>query len=596
MGFSNLIGLSALICVPIIIILYMLRPKNTPFTLPSLYLWKVMENEIESATRFQKFKSSLLMFLQIAAVVLVALILAGLYREGGSMPNQVIIVVDCSVSMQSKDVLPSRMEVAKEQAIAYVKKLDKDAQVTLVALKDIPEILLTNESDQKRVQATIEDLNAVDTYADMELAVQTGYALRQDEETTIVYFGDRVYPGAQIMEIGKSSDNVGIHGLSYTIYEKTGSISVLADIANEGSEKVAVPVSLYADDILLDAKEVELEALESGKIFFDDIPIGTKTVMVQIDRKDNLEVDDKAYAIIASNPVRTAVLVSESNVFLEKVLKLNKGLEVYLAKPDTMSVLKGYDLYIYDTVLPEVLPEDGAILLFGPPENELFEVLGHAKNPTIYSAGHEITDHIEYPEFSIGLTQIYEVPTWAKSVLDTEYGSCAFAGTYNGVRMTVFGFDLHHTDLPLLVEFPIMMMNTMGYLVPGSMLNGTSISAGSPMEIRIMPSTEEAYILTPDGVKEQLDITSEETLYKNTFKTGVYTLFGRSKGVETQEQFAVNVPRKSQVEANINGEGNRLREDGGKSLNIILGLSATLIIVLEWFIYQWRRKINAVKY
>lgn len=597
MGFLNIWGLIALICIPVIIILYMLRPKNIPFTLPSLYLWKVMANEIESASKLQKFKSSLLMVLQIIAVLLLTFMLAGLFRKSGVMPNSVILVIDCSVSMQSTDVSPSRMDEAKKQAEAYINGLEKDAKVTLIAIKDVPEILVTEETDQKLVIATINGLEAVDSYGDMELAIQTGLALKQSEEMEIVYFGDRVYPGATNIWIKQNEDNVGVHGLSYTLYEQAGTISVLADIKNYGTATQVVPLSLYADGLLFDAKQVEIPGSDGAKVFFEGIPAVTSEMKIQIDREDILKVDNTAYAVVGKTTMKKVVLVSASNIYLEKILKLNPGFELFLAEPTAIESLKGYDLYIYDGVLPTKLPEDGAILLFNPPENEFFTVLGHAKNPMVYAANHEITNHIDHPEIAIGLSQIYEVPDWAEEVFYTEYGTAVFAGTRKGVSMAVFGYDLHNTDLPLLVEFPIMMINTLDYLVPTSMLGAKSIHAGDAMQIRIQPSTEQAIIQGPDGNKEALEISQDEVIYKNTNQTGIYQVTQLAQGIEVKESFAVNVPKdqetlvSSEAQEVIQGE-----TTNRKSLSMILGAVAVIIILIEWFIYHKRRKINAVQF
>ncbi|PKM93566.1 MAG: hypothetical protein CVU84_15425 [Firmicutes bacterium HGW-Firmicutes-1] len=596
MGFFNIAGLTALICLPIIIILYMLRPKNIPYSLPSLYLWKMMSNEIESASQFQKLKSSLLMFLQLAIALLIAFMLAGLFIKNSQMPDRVILVVDCSVSMKSTDIEPTRMEYAKEQAITYIKQLNKEAQVTLISLKDIPEILLTDETDHSLVASSIKDLSAIDAYSDINLALQATAALKKDEGTTIVYFGDRAFPGAENVVVSKDNNNIAVHNIAYTIYTGATEMRVLADITNESETKVHVPISLYADELFLDAKQVEIEPHESAKVFFDKVPLATNELKVQIDREDNLVVDNIAYTTIAKEQIKKAVLVTGSNVFLEKVFKLNKGIELYQAEPKDIDTLKGFDLYIFDGVLPTTLPTDGAILLFDPPENTYFEVLGYAENPELFSAGHEITTHLNKPDFAIGSTQIYEVPTWADDVLDTEYGVCAFAGTYHGVRIVTFGFDLHSTDLPLVVDFPILMTNAAGYLIPNSMLYSSSIPAGEGMGVRILPNTEEAYVLNPEGLKEHLDISNEETLYKNTNSTGLYTLVQVSSEKETIERFGVNVPLRAAIEEeNSEATSNKLEVSNKKSLFIILGMVVLVITVAEWFIYHYRRKINAIK-
>lgn len=596
MGFLNLAGLSALIALPIIIILYMLRPKNIPYTLPSLYLWKTMANEIESASQFQKLKSSILMYLQLAAALLIAFMLAGLFIKNSQLPDRVILVIDASVSMKATEVEPSRIENAKEQAVSYVKQLSKGAQITLVALKDIPEILLTDETDHSLVASAIKNLSPIDTYSDMELALQTTSALKKEEDTTIVYFGDRTYPGAENILIGKSSDNVGIHNVAYTLYESSGELKVLADITNEGLSKVTVPVSLYTDDMFLDAKQVDIEPGASAKLFFEDVPTTTQNIMVQIDREDILKVDNKAYTVVTRPQVKKAVLVTYGNTFLEKIFKLNKSIALYRAEPKDIDTLKGFDLYIFDGVLPLEFPKDGALMLFNPPENDYFKVLGYAENPELFTAGHEITTHLRQPDFAVASTQIYELPSWADEVIDTEYGPSVISGTMNGTRLVSFGFDLHHTDLPLVVDFPILMTNATNYLIPSSMLHQTSIPSGQGIGIRIMPNTEEAYIINPNGLKEHIDISKEETLYKNTLDTGLYTLVQVSAEAEIKEVFGVNVPKRTTYQQESdNTSTNTVQLNNRKSLYGILGALVLVIILIEWFIYHYRRKIHGVK-
>ncbi len=522
--------------------------------------------------------------------------LAGFFRKSSTLPDRVILVIDCSVSMQATDVAPSRIDYAKEQAINYVRQLDQGAQITVITLKDIPEILITDETNQGLVTSAIKDLQAIDAYGDMELCLQITSALKQNTQIPVVYFGDRTYPGAENMKIVKSDDNASVNNVSYTLYESEGVMSVLADISNDGNQGITTSISLYGDDVLLDAKQVEIEPQTGGKIFFDDVPISTVQLKVVLDRKDILEIDNTAYGVVTQEKVKKAVLVTQSNVFLEKVLKLNKGLEVYLAEPKDIETLKGFDLYIFDGVLPKELPLDGAMLLFNPPDNDHFTNLGYAKNSELFTSGHAITHHLEQLDFAVGVTQVFEVPTWAQAFIDTEYGVCAFAGTYKGVRTVVFGFDLHHTDLPLVVDFPIMMSNVADYLVPNSLLGATSISAGETMSIRISPRTEEAYIISPDNSREYLELTKEEALYKNTYLSGIYTLVQKVQDTEISEQFGVNVPKAKPLSDLQTGTKNQTFEaTNRKSLMTLLGIGALILLSLEWFIYHYRRKINAIK-
>ncbi|NMB97014.1 MAG: hypothetical protein GYA02_10455 [Clostridiaceae bacterium] len=102
-------GLLSLICIPIIIILYLLKQKRENYPISSLYLWQNALQDIEANTPWQKLKKNLLMFLQILAVILLALIFSEPFlKTNKHRDGDVMIIIDCSLSMQSTDIKPSR--------------------------------------------------------------------------------------------------------------------------------------------------------------------------------------------------------------------------------------------------------------------------------------------------------------------------------------------------------------------------------------------------------------------------------------------------------------------------------------------------------
>ena len=595
-GLTNSWGLLPLALIPIIIILYMLRPKNTPRVIPSIYLWKTAIREIESASKFQKLKSSILLFLQILAIILLALMLAGLFIKGDTSAKHTVIVIDCSVSMQSEDVSPNRMEVAKDQAENFVRQLGEETEITLVALSELPEILLTNEKDQSAIIKTIQTLQMVDTYANQELTKQTIEVVKKDEETEVVYFGDRVIDGARNYRVLESNENTGIAQISYTKYPQQKSISVMVEVFQNGLEPSMLPISLYVDDLLFDAKQIQVEKDQTAKVFFDGIPFDVKEIKAQVDEEDYLVKDNMAFTIVTNTQKRKVALVTTSNIFLEKIIKLNPNLDLHLVEPKDKNALDGYDLYIYDSCLPDQLPTDGAILSFNPPkENGYFQSLGYIQQPELFSAGHEITHLLEQPKFSIGVTAIYELPSWGEAIYDTEQGVCAFSGIYNHANTVVYGFDLHNTDLPLSVEFPVLMVNTLNYLVPSSMLENSSTQAGEAMEITIYPNTKAGRVIGPDGQEYLMDLEDYQYLFQDTEAVGIYEVLQESDDQVISEKFAVNVPRREETIKISDSEDDQSTYYNPKSLLKWLGILVVLILVIEWFIYSYRRRTHEIK-
>ena len=102
------------------------------------------------------------------------------------------------------------------------------------------------------------------------------------------------------------------------------------------------------------------------QVVFRGVPGETKTLEVRISPEDALAADNSRFAGLAAAKQQKVLLVSESNLFLEKALSLSDQVELY--QTDTLQEnLSGYSLYVFDGVLPETMPTDGHWLLINPP-------------------------------------------------------------------------------------------------------------------------------------------------------------------------------------------------------------------------------------
>jgi len=589
MGITNIFGLIGLIGIPIIIILYMLRPKNKPMTIPSLYLWRQMSEEIESATKLSKLKSSILMFIQLFIVILLSLILAGLFMKNTNNANKVLIVIDSSYTMGSRDVNGNRLEYAKKLVNDYLDNLSDESLVSVLALEEVPRTLVKNEGDKGFVKNTIKQLKVIDGICDLELASETIELLREEDQE-VIYFGDRRIAGISQVLTVKDTKNYSVHDISYTKYFEEGSITVLTEIFNHDDETAIIPISLYVDDVLFGAKQLEIEDESSGKIFFENIPLETKSLHVQIDEEDILSIDNHAYAIVQSEKIQKALLVTESNKFLEKALGLHPNIELYVT--ESAENLYGYDLYVFDGIMPIDFPRDGNYIIFDSEELEGIELLGYVENPMFTTNNHRITNLIQKTEFSTRVTAVYNIEDPREVIYNTEYGAGAFETTIYDNKAIVFGFDVHETDLPLSIEFPIMIMNTVEYLLNNQMVGSENHFADESMSISIFPSTIKGSIISPSGIETDLDISRRELIYNNISEVGTYTIIQESEAETIKEDFSVNVPI-VKTSGGLVGEG--LDKDvplTSKNLGKILGIIVAALILIEWIIYSYRRRIH----
>ncbi len=127
MIFESLWPLFFLAAVPVIIILYLLKPKGTDYLISSSLLWKKLLKNEQSRTFFEKFVHNILMYLQIFIIALLVIALMSPFIQAdGQGGGRKILLMDTSASMQhqaggSANQGNSRLEEAVLQACDYVR-------------------------------------------------------------------------------------------------------------------------------------------------------------------------------------------------------------------------------------------------------------------------------------------------------------------------------------------------------------------------------------------------------------------------------------------------------------------------------------------
>ncbi|MEI7772553.1 MAG: hypothetical protein WCI67_21365 [Chloroflexales bacterium] len=167
---------------------------------------------------------------------------------------------------------------------------------------------------------------------------------------------------------------------------------------------------------------------------------------------------------------------------------------------------------------------------------------------------------------------------------------------------SVLAFDLHNSDLPLQVAFPLLLSNLMGYLAPGSGSEASQLLPGQPLAIQVDASIGEVRVTRPDGsVASSRDggvqIRDGQAIYADTDPLGVYTLEELRGGeVQATHRYAVNfnlkesaiTPQRDLAVPQTSGaQSTATRErEGRQELWRWLALAALVVLVVEWLVYQ----------
>jgi len=594
-------GFLALLAIPLIILLYLLKQKHEEYTISSLYLWQNAIQDIEANAPWQKLRKNLLMFLQIFAVILLALILSEPFiKINKNNSGEIMLVMDCSLSMQSTDIKPNRFEAAKKDALELVESCHPDTKFSLIVSGSTPYIVLHNVDDKRRVIQEINALKPSDTAEDPEGTVELVNSLiRANPGIQVKWFSDGVNPipgdRTDYYSYNRNGSNYAVTLLSQRKLQNSNEIAALSRIANFSQHSAELNVSLYADGNLFDARRVAVGAGESESLYWTGIPETVSKLECRIDTKDILEKDNYAGIILSSNKVSKVLLATEKNIFLEKVLSLMPNVELFKTGIEDIKDLKGYDMYIYDNSMPEELPEDGHVILFNPPDNKYFSSAGESEYTKIQCSKHGLFENLDLDSsFSALKADLYLLPDWANPLMKNDLGVTAFEGYLDKNRIMVFGFDLHETNLPVKPYFPVIMTRIVQELLPESSKGISAVNAGEQTELPIDPEAEAVYVIFPDGNKKLIAPPFPVRAFGETTQIGLYTLEQELENGTIQQQFFVNAPSEKENAAaksvsndtEQNGEIEpNLRSTGGWSLKTLLLWLLLLILLIEWWVY-----------
>lgn len=588
-------GFFALIGIPIIILMYLLKQKYKEQTVSSLFLWKKAESYSMAQQPWQKLKKNLLMILQIIFVLLLAAALANPYIMGITETSHTVFALDCSLSMQAKDAEEGKSRL--EQAVSEIKKQIEQAspneKFSIVFLKDTPEIVLSSSTDKKALLKQVENVKATNGGVNWQNSKEL-LQIAGAENARMIVFTDQYQELLQGMDIeqivlGKNSENTAITLLSHSQGENGW--QVLAKINYFGEDSISKTVNLFCDGKAFDRKQITIEGGKSKDVIFTEIPQQTEHIMATLTPEDVLQADDRAYDASFSQTKKKVLLVSEQNIFLEKVYRLLPDVELYKTDTKNIEQLKGYSLYIFDGVIPRTLPDDGFFIFWNMPyENNILYMGAEQKiDKPATTQGYGNMTLAETLTFDIEKSKSFDVPMWASTILQTDEKPLAIAGEQNGKKVAIFAFDIHDTDLPLQKEFPIFIYNLQNWFFAQNIQQSLqSIVSGQVLEISLLPETKQASVLLPDEKSVNIAPPFPPLPFTDTEQTGIYTLIQKN---ETQQENAFAVNAKTEGESDLmqkyqteqqQKEHTKKVIKTGRSIQTFVIIALLLLLLLEW--------------
>ncbi len=341
--FARPIGLLALIGVAIFIILYLRRPKPQDKIIPSLMFIIQEKKRSTQYSFFQKLMTNLLFLLQLLSILGLGIVAAAPFVKLNydvTLENTVVIL-DVSASMQAKEKGISRFDRALEEA-----KKVLSGRNSIIMAENIPLIVLENENSEIAIDV-LSKIRPRATTTNLGDTLLLAKDILGDKPGRIVVFSDFLSTEGpdigvvrtalssedkivEFIDVSNNAKNVGITKLEPTKY------TTKVYVKNFNNEPAQRNIKIVRDDKVITQTKVTI-APKSIENFIFDTPAGVSRI--ELEPKDDLEVDDAAYIATPPKIKNTVLLITnEKSSNLELALGAAKDIELNVVNPPVLTI------------------------------------------------------------------------------------------------------------------------------------------------------------------------------------------------------------------------------------------------------------------
>ena len=596
-----------------LIALYFLRIRRRRIRVSSLLPWHAVQQSERAASPFHRFRKHLLLFLQLLLLLLMTFALArpAIQTETKGV-RSVVLVVDTSASMGATDESPHRVAAATRQAQATLDSLGVGDEAMLIEAGPRTSVRVPFTHDKGAVSSELAALQPSQAQGTLHVGLQLALSLaRARPNVEVLVFSDgggdnleQLSAGdtpVRYVPIGLRSNNSGITALDLR-RSPTNDLDrqLFVTVQNFGARSVESSVEVYAQGELLALRNAKLPAAEPVSMVFDIPGSARGTLEVRLEAPDDLlDADNRAFAILTAAASRKVLLVGD-DPFTASILGADPRVSLLQRSADqvTPSLLDQVDCALFaDAVPDDVHGLPHAIL--GPLAGSPVQYADNQPAPQVldWQRTHPAMRSVQWDQVTVGSARSVSDNGGLIPIVQGDTGPLVLAGERNGGRVLALSFDPYQTDLPMRVAWPILILNTVGWLTEGApeASEARLLRTGSTWVRRIADDTVPQARITGPNAAFTAPISEGTLRIQNTFDVGIYAVHAGS----LRTTFAANLLSKK--ESDIHPRPSLSMGDGETTVSQAalassrmelwrpLLFGALFLMMLEWFAWNRRR-------
>ena len=539
------VGLAVLAAVPVLIFIYIIKNRFTEQTISSTYLWRLSEKFLKRRVPISKLAGIISLILQILLVAAVsfAVVQPSLVKKNAA--RSYCFVLDGSGSMNIVQNGETRYDIAKNEIVKIINNAVNGSDYTLISSGSTTDYIFEEVADKKTAKNIIEELSA--QYVPMDnteaLTVAQEY-FNYNPSVKIYLLTDKDYQLAENVEIIDVSKLVENYSITDVAYELSGSRIRVTGTVRSYVTETTLSVNLYFDGEETATASQNIDATAEGTEFeflCDVASFGYfKAAIVN---EDALALDNEVVIYdVAYQNISDILLVSDSPFFMRAALASAGINKLDFITTDEYVGNTGYGLYIFDSCMPEVLPDDGAVWFINPNRTLEGTNFSFQQGDIVprSAADYSYSTETSVMNLLVGIVD-HEDKSKDTSFRLNKYVKCGLNGKFitlatcdnnpilfvgsnvYGNREVVFSFDLlDSAEYLLLGTLPTLVKNLIDYSFP-TVITDTSYFCGDIVQVNMISGCSSIRIETPNGNKAYPASGVATTEYRLT-EVGVYNI------------------------------------------------------------------------
>lgn len=570
------LGLLGLLGVVALIIIYIIRPNFQQKSISSTYIWKLSLKYRKKKVPISKLRNILIIICQILSLIACAFILAQPNKilKAQADYSEIIAVIDSSASMRVETNGETRFERAIDRAKTFGDEVLGNGGVVSVIIADAKPYFLLERVNSERAIAfddamddiyydeafcsfgtsdingamnMCESIVAENPSARVHLYTDTEYSYLPEGITLVNVANDDEWNAAILNAHAEVEENYYAFYVDVASYgmERQLTLNLEVQGANANDSTSAGVTYEFSANVMCSRDETKTVVFKFLTENEEQIPNSDTTQYVWIEEgkkiwsyqsvhislnADDSFVSDNSFQIFGGQKevLKIQYVSSNANSFfnaaffvLQNNLKDRWDIQLTEVK-DGEYATSGFDLYLFEHMMPNVMPTDGIVFfadpLSSPPIGAGFNVSGvfdlNKSMPLSANSSHRILENIRADKITVSRYCAISQYDSSFDVLMTVDNYPALMVKDNGnSKVVVMGFSVHYSNSVILYDFQLLINNIFRYFFP-SMVIGNSFEVGDSININSRGASE----LT---VSQNSNVLETYTTFPAVFSTGI---------------------------------------------------------------------------